>query len=160
MKCDFCSNDASIEIVVFVNGKARKLRMCPSCYEAKMHEFMEELPQEWGGDMLTEQIKSLMNNGKIQEILQEGLEMLSKASDDSFDEESLEMNKEVASARDIALEQQLRNLRKQRSFLLEEMSFALEEENYEECAKLRDKISAIGDDLVRLNEERMDPHGV
>lgn len=60
MKCDFCDRDASIEIVVFVNGKAQKVRMCASCYQEKLSEMMGQIPKEWGGKELTDQLKEML----------------------------------------------------------------------------------------------------
>lgn len=60
MKCDFCDHDASIEIVVFVNGKAQKVRMCASCYQEKLSEMMGQIPKEWGGKELTDQLKEML----------------------------------------------------------------------------------------------------
>lgn len=64
MKCDFCDNDANVEIVVFVNGKAQKVRMCSSCYQKKLAEMMGQLPKEWGGKELTDQISSMLEKAQ------------------------------------------------------------------------------------------------
>lgn len=64
MKCDFCDHDASIEIVVFVNGKAQKVRMCASCYQEKLAEMMGQIPKEWGGKELTDQLKEMLEKAQ------------------------------------------------------------------------------------------------
>lgn len=64
MKCDFCDHDASIEIVVFVNGKAQKVRMCASCYQEKLSEMMGQIPKEWGGKELTDQLKDMLSKAQ------------------------------------------------------------------------------------------------
>ncbi len=64
MKCDFCDNDANVEIVVFINGKAQKVRMCSSCYQKKLAEMMGQLPKEWGGKELTDQIRSMLEKAQ------------------------------------------------------------------------------------------------
>lgn len=64
MKCDFCDHDASIEIVAFVNGKAQKVRLCASCYKEKLAEMMGQIPKEWGGKELTDQLKEMLEKAQ------------------------------------------------------------------------------------------------
>lgn len=75
MQCDFCPNEATIEIVIFVNGEAQKVRMCASCYKQKLSEMMENLPQEWGGKQLTDQIRDMLEKAEEAGVLQQGFEV-------------------------------------------------------------------------------------
>ncbi len=167
MKCDFCSNDASVEIVVFVDGEAQKIRMCSSCYKEKLQEMMQNMPQEWGGVMLSEQLNAMLEKAeeggffesmefKVNRNPHSGQEKF------SFQKKSQEkpVKSEAKSARDIAFDEQLKSLRRKRAEAVEALEIALEQEEYEKCAKLRDEIADIGDALVRMNEERKNPHGV
>lgn len=189
MKCDFCSNDANLEIVVFVNGKPQKLHLCSSCYEEKLQEMAEMMPEEWGGQALSEQIRSLLerakneggsissmefsvinpeeiddeNNLEEADELEEGGEPVKNVFNPfSFLTNKVKKNEEEekASARELAFSRQRKSLLKSRAKLLEQMREALIEENYEQCAIYRDQLDQIGESLLLLNEERKDPHGV
>lgn len=167
MKCDFCPNDASIEIVVFVNGEAKKIRMCPDCYKEKLQEMMENMPKEWGGAMLGDQLKAMMEKMEQSGALIQGLEFRvnrdpARSKEEFTIEQVSKENEETRpkSARDRAFDEQLKALRRQRAKLVQELDIALAQEEYEKCAGLRDDIAKIGDDLVKLNEERKNPYGV
>lgn len=64
MKCDFCSNEASIEIVVFVNGEAKKVHMCHQCYQEKMNGMLKHLPKEMGGEDLSKQLREMLEQAE------------------------------------------------------------------------------------------------
>ncbi len=168
MKCDFCSNDASVEIVVFVDGEAQKIRMCSSCYKEKLQEMMQNMPQEWGGVMLSEQLNAMLEKaeeGGFFESMEFKVNRNPHSGEEKFTFQKMSQEKPIEadskkSARDIAFDEQLKSLRRKRSDAIEELELALEQEEYEKCAKLRDEIAEIGDALVRMNEERKNPHGV
>lgn len=168
MKCDFCSNDASIEIVVFVNGEAKKIKMCASCYKDKLKEMVQDMPKEWGGAMLAEQLNAMLEHADAEGLLAGGMQLHISDSDDigeimpefHFEKAEVKKDPEVASARDIAFDKQYQSLRRKRRTLIQKLESALDREDYENCALYRDEIAKISDELVKLNEERKDPHGV
>lgn len=172
MGCDFCSNDASIEIVVFIDGEARTIKMCPNCYREKLEEMMDNIPQEWGGELLNQQLQSMLDKVESEGGLFEGIEFkvtrdvenneekfTIERSSKSLDEEE-QNTRPQRSARDLSLSKQRKNLRRQRTKKMQELEMALDQEDYEYCAFLRDEITRIGDELVNLNEERKNPYGV
>lgn len=89
MQCDFCPNEASIEIVIFVNGEAQKVRMCASCYQEKLQEMMGAIPKEWGGKELTDQIRHMIEHAEENGAMYQGVEfnILSKEPTDKEVEE-------------------------------------------------------------------------
>ncbi|MDY3052158.1 MAG: UvrB/UvrC motif-containing protein [Ndongobacter sp.] len=164
MQCDFCSNEATIEMVMIVDGQAQKVRMCPSCYKKKIEEMVEQLPKEWGGSLLAEQLKAVFEQLDSDGRLVGGLEMRITREVGEHGEmmnvEKMERRGTAESARERAFEEQLRSLKRQRVEATRAMEQALAEEDYEACAKYRDRIAEIGEELIRLNEERKDPYGV
>lgn len=181
MKCDFCGNDASMEIVVFVNGEAKKIRLCSSCYKEKLQEMAQQLPKELGGNLNMEQLQEMLN--KMQELggfqgmeihVPDGAEGLWSSNMNPFaknggidvedaiivDDDLNKDKKQGQSARDLVFNKQLEELRKKRAIAIRNMEAALQAEDYESCIRYRDEIERTGEDLVRLNEERKDPYGV
>lgn len=142
MQCDFCPNEATIEIGINMNGEIKTLHLCASCYEEKMKEFLSLMPAEWGNQELSQQIQ----------------EMLGKSMVSKLDKEKSE--KRESSPQERAFDMQRSALHRQRKDYMRKLEAALMEENYEECALFRDEINRIGDAIVQLNEERKDLHGV
>lgn len=136
MQCDFCPNEATIEIAINMNGEMKTLHLCASCYEEKMEEFLQQMPVEWGDQNLAHQLRTMLRQG-------------SKA----------EEKKMETSPQEKAYDMQRRALRRQRKDYMRKLEQALADENYEDCALFRDEINRIGDAIVQLNEERKDVHG-
>ncbi|MDD7593474.1 MAG: hypothetical protein PUJ57_04500 [Peptoniphilaceae bacterium] len=88
MQCDFCPNEATIEIVILVNGEAQKVRMCASCYQEKLQEMMGALPQKWGGKELTDQIRTMLEKAQEDGTLYQGVEFNFIAPDAPVPEEA------------------------------------------------------------------------
>lgn len=89
MQCDFCSNDANIEIVVFVNGQPKKMHLCSSCYQEKLEEMADHLPEEWGGKQLGEQIRSMLEKAQEAGGLIQGMEFSMHAPEEDLDASDL-----------------------------------------------------------------------
>lgn len=160
MKCDFCSKPANIEILTFIGGQERKIHMCADCYREKMQELIHNMPEEWGGAAAAENLQKMFREAEkamTEGQLQLNLSAFGMPNPPIF---SKEEKKEEDSARSKAFEAQLQNLKKQREELTRSLQWAMEREDYERCAEYRDRIAAIGDALIRLNEERKDPYGV
>lgn len=136
MQCDFCPNEATIEIAINMNGEMKTLHLCASCYEEKMEEFLQQMPVEWGDQNLAHQLRTMLRQG-------------SKAGE----------KKTETSPQEKAYDMQRRALRRQRKDYMRKLEQALADENYEDCALFRDEINRIGDAIVQLNEERKDVHG-
>lgn len=218
MKCDFCDNEANIEIVTFVNGEAQTVRLCSSCYKEKIGELVDSLPEGFGSTFLSQQLQALLEkaeeeglpfnhmqiqmnmpfNGEMPHVEVDGRDMPwpdlgGEGSFNPKDENGVSLKdaleswiasnpsnlinfdewnrkREAAKYRDYqapaktgreaALNAQRDSLLKQRSELVQAMNRALDEEDYEACARLRDQIDQLGDALIELNEERKKPNGV
>ncbi len=136
MKCEYCSNDANIEIAINFNGQVRILHLCESCYREKMEDFMKLLPDGAANEemesSLTDQLKELL---------------------------SKQEHKTIESGSDRAYRMQRKALRRKRADFMNKLEEALDQEDYEHCALYRDEIARISDELVRLNREREDVHG-
>lgn len=86
MQCDFCNNEANIEIVTFVNGEAKTIRICSSCYKEKLEEMMKLFPKGFGGGIFGSQLQDMLDrvekNGPPFDRLQIQFKMPSKFGDD------------------------------------------------------------------------------
>ena len=108
MKCDFCDHEANIEIVIFVNGKAQKVRMCASCYQERLSEMMDQLPEEIGGQQLTDQIRNMLEQANAGGPFFQGMEFSFHPTFDmehqpgAADEEDMEEQAEAQEAEDDA----------------------------------------------------------
>lgn len=141
MRCDFCDNEANLEIKMSINGEMRTLHICSSCYNEKMQEMLSGIPEEWGGEELSRQIREIMNNS---------------AEFQSYPKIEKEADEDPA---DKAYRYRRKSLRRQRAEYTRMLEMALDNEDYEHCAIYRDEINRIGDALVRLNEERKNVNG-
>ena len=137
MRCDFCPNEATIEIAVNMNGEMKTLHPCASCYEEKIEDFLQQMPVEWGNQEMVQQLRSLLRQEPVKE----------------------DKKREDPSPRDKAYDMQRKALHRQRKDYMRKLETALADENYEDCAFYRDEINRIGDAIVQLNEERKDFHG-
>lgn len=178
MQCDFCSNEASIEISLHINGQTQAVHLCSSCYRKKMNEIASSLPDQWGGRELAKQIQSMLDHEGFPDQIPRTIE-LHFAHDQLSPEESLAFQSFVSqklmepmeteddqtgldelTGRGSAFTRERKSLLKQREIAVERLENAMDHEDYENCAEYRDRIAKIGDALVRLNEERKDLHGV
>ncbi len=141
MQCDFCDNEANLEIKMSINGEIRTLHLCSSCYNEKMQEMLSNIPEEWGGEELSRQVMEIMNRSA------------------DFREMPKEEKADEGDPYDKAYRYQRKSLRRQRAEYTRMLEMALENEDYEHCAIYRDEINRIGDALVRLNEERKNVNG-
>ncbi len=141
MQCDFCDNEANLEIKMSINGEMRTLHLCSSCYNEKMQEMLSNIPEEWGGEELSRQVMEIMHRSS---------EFGPMPKEEKEDEEGPD---------DRAYRYQRKSLRRQRAEYTRMLETALENEDYEHCAIYRDEINRIGDALVRLNEERKNVNG-
>ena len=100
MQCDFCPNEATIEIVILVNGEAQKVSMCASCYQEKLQEMMGALPQKWGGKELTDQIRTMLEKAQEDGTLYQGVEFNFIAPDAPVPEEAEDEDEEESGSDD------------------------------------------------------------
>lgn len=178
MKCDYCSNEASIEILIHVNGQRKSIHLCSDCYRSKMEEMAASLPDQWGGKELASQIRHMLDQESFPDQIPRTVE-LHFVNDKMSPEESQAFQSFVSrklmeeptsqedpadlnelTGRGSAFIRERKSLLRQREIAVERLENALDHEDYENCAEYRDRIASIGDALVRLNEERKDLHGV
>ena len=164
MKCDFCSNDANIELAMIINGETKKIHLCSRCYKERVTEMMDQLPEILKDEAMGEQIRELLKNTDPGSA---SMQLFSNETDGKEPGEFFsggditEGKKEPSkSAREYAFEQQRQQLKKKQMELSLRMQEALSAENYELCAQLRDEIEHVGDQLILLNDERKNPYGV
>lgn len=223
MKCDFCDNDASIEFVVFNDGKPQTIRMCVSCYKKRLEEMAAQLPGEWGGELLASRLKAFMDqvdpNGQLfkgmtftinqgdsgQPVINFGESAFASDEDadggdapnsgaglgafameanglkdafnalfrqtsgmsgeadertDAAGQAPTAADKTVRTAREIALDNQRKQMVLQKRRLTQELSEAIEAEAYERCAQIREALAELGDALIHLDEERKHTDGL
>lgn len=237
MQCDFCNNEASMEIVMVVGEQTHRIRMCSTCYREHMEKLMNLFQGELNEKELQEQMQlalldfiehvqgsefqsndfNMTVNGenpfaelRRSQIADADAQIDADADDvDDLDGEdtalddviydengakrsdSIEITgmdnadpyglfselrkrrQEVEMQRDDASEQkettdgitpdsivvQLKKKTLMRKRLLRKMEKALQDEDYEICATLRDRIQEISNDIVALNEKRKATYG-
>lgn len=75
MQCDFCDNESNIELTIFIEGQAKTIRICSSCYEKKLEEFTKSLPDGWNAQLLAKQVKEVIEQAEKDGVMPESIEL-------------------------------------------------------------------------------------
>lgn len=180
MQCDFCNNDASMEIVMVVADETHRVSMCGSCYQEQMKKMTELFQGQLNPQELQEQMQRALiefiehdkgrhdadlEKERHAQALEELREYVKKLLplDDEDEENAVEEDDELrvnAKEVDDPIFAHIRKNMAIRRRLVKKMEKALAREDYEQCAELRDNIREVSNEIVEWNEKRKATNGV
>lgn len=73
MKCDFCEQDAVMEVVIHAGEHEHTMYLCMDCYKEKLEEVARVLPPEFGQDMLLAQLRESVS--QLEQQAEQGMYM-------------------------------------------------------------------------------------